>query len=108
MPRGLFRTFTSIRRPLWLESWSRGRTWRRPLPGAFISTPTCSAPASTTCSRSTKVQAVATFTSIFDHERVVEVCADTGMDVMVEKPLAVNMDHARAIAAAVKAASSLS
>jgi predicted dehydrogenase len=48
----------------------------------------------------TKVQAVATFTSTFDHERVVETCAAHGVDVMVEKPLATNLKQARAIAAA--------
>jgi predicted dehydrogenase len=47
-----------------------------------------------------KVDAVATFTSTFDHRRVVEACAPLGIDVMMEKPLAVNMEHARAISAA--------
>ncbi len=47
-------------------------------------------------------QAVAVFTSAFDHRRVVEVCAGKGVDVMMEKPLAVNMEHARAIEAAAK------
>src|SRR5208283_4175044 len=47
---------------------------------------------------SVKVDAVATFTSTFDHRRVVEACAPLGIDVMMEKPLAVNMEHARAIA----------
>jgi scyllo-inositol 2-dehydrogenase (NADP+) len=50
----------------------------------------------------TNVQAVATFTSIFDHRQVVEICAAHGADVMMEKPLAVNMKHARAIAAAAR------
>ncbi|HEV2454471.1 MAG TPA: Gfo/Idh/MocA family oxidoreductase, partial [Verrucomicrobiae bacterium] len=50
----------------------------------------------------TKVDAVATFTDIFDHQRVVETCAAHGVDVMMEKPLAVNMKAARAIAAAAK------
>lgn len=44
-----------------------------------------------------KPQAVATFTSTFDHRRVVEVCAPQKVHVMMEKPLAVNMDDARAI-----------
>jgi predicted dehydrogenase len=48
----------------------------------------------------TNVQAVATFTSTFDHRRVVEFCAAHHLDVMMEKPLAVNLKHARAIAAA--------
>ncbi len=50
----------------------------------------------------TNVQAVATFTSTYDHQRVVEFCAAHGVDVMMEKPLATNMKQARAIAAAVK------
>jgi predicted dehydrogenase len=50
----------------------------------------------------TNVQAVATFTSTFDHRRVVEECAPRGIDVMMEKPLAVNMKDARAMAAAAK------
>jgi len=47
-----------------------------------------------------KVDAVAAFTSTFDHRRVVETCAPLGIDVMMEKPLAVSHEHARAIAAA--------
>jgi predicted dehydrogenase len=50
----------------------------------------------------TNVQAVATFTSTFDHARVVEICAAHGVDVMMEKPLAANMRQARAIQAAAK------
>src|SRR5690242_7400591 len=50
----------------------------------------------------TNVQAVAIFTSTYDHERVVEACAAQHVDVMMEKPLATNMKHARAIEAAVK------
>lgn len=50
----------------------------------------------------TNVQAVATFTSTFEHKRVVEECAARGLAVMMEKPLAVNMEHARAIQAAAK------
>jgi predicted dehydrogenase len=50
----------------------------------------------------TKVQAVATFTSTFDHRRVVEMCAPLGIDVMMEKPFAVGMDDARAMAAAAR------
>jgi len=46
------------------------------------------------------VQAVAAFTSTFDHRRVVEVCAAKGVHVMMEKPLAVSMEHARAIESA--------
>ena len=50
----------------------------------------------------TKVQAVATFTSTFEHRAVVERCATEHVDVMMEKPLAVNLEHARAIEAAAK------
>jgi len=50
----------------------------------------------------TNVQAVATFTSTFEHEAVVEACAAHGVDVMMEKPLATNMKQARAIQAAAK------
>ncbi len=50
----------------------------------------------------TKVQAMAAFTSTFEHRAVVERCAKEGVDVMMEKPLAVNMKHARAIEAAAK------
>jgi len=49
-----------------------------------------------------KPQAVATFTSTFEHQHVVETCAAHGVDVMVEKPLATNLKQARAIAAAAK------
>ncbi len=52
--------------------------------------------------KATNVQAVATFTSTFDHRRVVEMCAPLGLTVMMEKPLAVNMEHARAMQAAAK------
>lgn len=50
----------------------------------------------------TNVRAVATFTSIFEHQAVIEACARHGLDVMVEKPLAVNSEHARAIANAAR------
>ena len=50
----------------------------------------------------TNVQAVATFTSTFDHRRVVETCAPRGVHVMMEKPLAVNMAHANAIQSAAR------
>lgn len=48
----------------------------------------------------TKVTAVAVCSSTFDHEHVVQICAARGVNVMVEKPLAVSIEHARAIAAA--------
>lgn len=40
-------------------------------------------------------QAVAAFNSIYEHLEVVQLCAPKGIHVMVEKPLAVNLDHAR-------------
>jgi predicted dehydrogenase len=45
----------------------------------------------------TKPDGVVTFTSIFDHLKVVEACAPRGIDVMVEKPLAVSNKHAEAM-----------
>jgi predicted dehydrogenase len=51
----------------------------------------------------TKVTAVAVCSSTFDHQHIVEVCAARGVHVMVEKPLAVSLAHARAIAAAAAA-----
>jgi predicted dehydrogenase len=50
----------------------------------------------------TNIQAVATFTSTFEHRRVVEMCAPKHIHVMMEKPLAVNMEQARAIESAAK------
>ncbi len=47
----------------------------------------------------TKPQAVTAFGTIFEHLAVVKACAPKGIHVMVEKPLAVNMDHARQMAA---------
>ncbi len=46
----------------------------------------------------TKPEGVITFTSIFEHLEVVEACAPRGIDVMVEKPLAVSNEHARIMA----------
>ena len=43
----------------------------------------------------TRPEGVVTFTSIFDHLKVVEACAPRGIHVMVEKPLAVSTEHAR-------------
>jgi predicted dehydrogenase len=48
----------------------------------------------------THPEAVATFTSTFDHPQIVEACASRHIPVMMEKPLAVSMDHARMIRAA--------
>jgi predicted dehydrogenase len=42
----------------------------------------------------TKPEAVLAFNSIFDHLKVVEYCAPRGIHVMVEKPLAVSVEHA--------------
>lgn len=42
-----------------------------------------------------KPEAVAAFGSIYDHLAVVEACAPRGIHVMVEKPLAVSVQHAR-------------
>ncbi|TNF45699.1 MAG: Gfo/Idh/MocA family oxidoreductase [Bacteroidetes bacterium] len=46
-----------------------------------------------------KPEAVVAFGSIYDHLAVVEACAPRGIHVMVEKPLAVNMNHAKRMAA---------
>jgi predicted dehydrogenase len=48
----------------------------------------------------TKVDAAALFTTTQDHRAAVEECAALGIDVMMEKPLAVDAKDARAIAAA--------
>jgi predicted dehydrogenase len=50
----------------------------------------------------TDVHAAAVFTSTFEHRDVADVCAGHGINIMFEKPLAVNLSHARAIAAAAK------
>jgi len=50
----------------------------------------------------TNFQAVAVFTSTFEHSNVVQQCAARGLHVMMEKPLAVSMAHAQAIAAAAR------
>jgi predicted dehydrogenase len=42
----------------------------------------------------TNPEAVLAFNTIYDHLKVVEYCAPRGIHVMVEKPLAVNRDHA--------------
>jgi predicted dehydrogenase len=43
----------------------------------------------------TKPEAVLAFNSIYDHLKVVEYCAPRGIHVMVEKPLAVSVEHAK-------------
>src|SRR5690242_5001639 len=45
----------------------------------------------------THPDAVATFTSTYDHPVVVAACAKRHITVMMEKPLAVSVEHARAI-----------
>jgi len=42
-----------------------------------------------------KPEAVVTFGSVYDHLKVVEACAPRGIHVMVEKPLAVSVEHAQ-------------
>ncbi|HEY1462826.1 MAG TPA: Gfo/Idh/MocA family oxidoreductase [Terriglobales bacterium] len=49
-------------------------------------------------------QAVLTYTSTYDHRRVVEICAKHGVHVMMEKPLAVSTDDALAMEKAAHAA----
>lgn len=46
----------------------------------------------------TDPQAVTAFNTIYGHLQVVRFCAPRGIHVMVEKPLAVSMDHAREMA----------
>jgi scyllo-inositol 2-dehydrogenase (NADP+) len=48
-------------------------------------------------------QAVLVYTSTYDHRRVVEICAQHGVHVMMEKPLAVSLDDALAIEKAARA-----
>jgi predicted dehydrogenase len=50
----------------------------------------------------TKPEAVTAFGSIYDHLAVVQACAPRKIHVMVEKPLAVNLDHARQMEALAK------
>jgi len=52
----------------------------------------------------TKPQAVLIYTNTFDHRRVVEVCARHHVPVMMEKPLAVSNEDARAMQAAAQRA----
>ena len=44
-------------------------------------------------------EAVLAFNTIYDHLSVVEYCVPRGIHIMVEKPLAVNLDHAEKMAA---------
>jgi predicted dehydrogenase len=50
----------------------------------------------------TKPEAVTAFGSIFQHLEVVEACAPKGIHVMVEKPLAVSLSHAKKMEALAK------
>jgi predicted dehydrogenase len=50
--------------------------------------------------RATKPQAVLVYSSTFDHRRIVELCAKHHIAVMMEKPLAVSLEDAQAIARA--------
>ena len=52
----------------------------------------------------TKPQAVLAYTNTFDHRSVVEACARHGIPVMMEKPLAVSLEDARAMQAAAQRA----
>lgn len=45
-----------------------------------------------------KPEAVVAFGSVYDHLKVVEACAPRGIHVMVEKPLAVSVEHAQRMA----------
>ena len=47
--------------------------------------------------KKTHPQAVLAYTNTYDHRRVVEICARHGVPVMMEKPLAVSREDARAI-----------
>ena len=46
----------------------------------------------------TRPTAVAAFNSIYEHREVVRACAPKGIHVMVEKPLAVSLEHAEEMA----------
>jgi predicted dehydrogenase len=47
--------------------------------------------------KATHPQAILAYTNTYDHRRVVEICARYGVPVMMEKPLAVSLEDARAI-----------
>lgn len=49
-----------------------------------------------------KPEAVAGFNDIYSHLAIVEVCAPKGIHVMVEKPLAVSLEHAKKMEALAK------
>ncbi len=47
--------------------------------------------------RGTKPQAVLVYSNTFDHRKIVELCAKLHIPVMMEKPMAVNLEDAKAI-----------
>ncbi len=51
-----------------------------------------------------KPEVVMVFTSTFEHLEAVQLCAKRKLNVMMEKPLAVSVEHGRAMEAAAKAA----
>ena len=51
---------------------------------------------------SVKPEAAVAFGSIFEHMSMVEACAPRGINMMVEKPLATNIEHARRMQALVQ------
>ena len=53
--------------------------------------------------KATQPQAVLAYTNTYDHRSVVEICARYGVHVMMEKPLAVSLEDARAIEKAARA-----
>jgi len=53
--------------------------------------------------KATHPQAVLAYTNTYDHRRVVEICGRYGVHVMMEKPLAVGFEDARAIEKAARA-----
>ncbi len=50
----------------------------------------------------TRPEAVTAFGTIYEHLKVVEICAPLGIHVMVEKPLAVSLKHAKKMEALAK------
>jgi len=54
--------------------------------------------------KATHPQAVLAYTNTYDHRGVVEICGRYGVHVMMEKPLAVSFEDARAIEKAARAA----
>ena len=50
----------------------------------------------------THPDAVTAFGTIYEHLKVVEICAPSGIHVMVEKPLAVSLEHAKKMEALAK------